>query len=111
VPLPAVVALAFVAGIGMETFGVLWDTTMQQEIPQDRLSRVYSYDALGSFALIPVGLAVAGPVAEAVGTKTALFAAGTLSLSATLAVLVVHEVRTLRRRVPVGLPEPALEAT
>jgi MFS family permease len=109
VPLPAVVGLAFVAGVGMETFGVLWDTTMQQEIAQDRLSRVYSYDALGSFALIPLGLAVAGPVAEAVGTKTALFAAGTLSLSATLAVLVVHEVRTLQRRVPVELRVPAFE--
>ena len=34
---------------------------MQQEIPADRLSRVYSYDALGSWALIPLGLAIAGP--------------------------------------------------
>jgi hypothetical protein len=105
-----IVVAAAAAGIGIEVFGVMWDTAMQQQIPQDRLSRVYSYDALGSFALIPLGLAVAGPVAEAVGTKTALFAAGTLSLSATLAVLVVHEVRTLRRRVPIELPEPAFEA-
>ena len=57
----SVLVLAFAAGLGIETFGVLWDTTMQQEIPQDRLSRVYSYDALGSFALIPLGLALAGP--------------------------------------------------
>ncbi len=110
VPLPAVVALAFVAGVGNETFGVLWDTSMQQEIPQDRLSRVYSYDALGSFALIPVGLAVAGPIAEAIGTRATLFAAGTISLSATLAVLLVRDVRTLRRRGPLELREPALEA-
>jgi MFS family permease len=109
VPLPVVVALAFVAGLGTETFGVLWDTSMQQEIPQDRLSRVYSYDALGSAALIPLGLAIAGPVADAIGTKATLFAAGTISLSATLAVLLVHDVRTLRRRVPVELQEPALE--
>ena len=110
VPLPAVVVLAFVAGLGTETFGVLWDTSMQQEIPQDRLSRVYSYDALGSAALIPLGLAIAGPAAEAFGTKATLFAAGTISLTATLAVLLVPEVRTLRRRGPVELPEPALEA-
>jgi MFS family permease len=108
-PLPVVLLLAFVAGIGMETFGVLWDTTIQQEIPLDRLSRVSSYDALGSFALIPIGLAIAGPLAEAFGTRATLFAAGTLSLSATLAVLLVHEVRTLRRRRPVELPGPALE--
>ena len=108
-PLPVVVALAFVAGLGTETFGVLWDTSMQQEIPQDRLSRVYSYDALGSAALIPLGLAIAGPVADAIGTRATLFAAGTISLTATLAVLLVHDVRTLRRRGRVTVPEPAFE--
>jgi MFS family permease len=109
VPLAAVLVLGFLAGIGSETFGVLWDTTMQQEIPQDRLSRVYSYDALGSFALIPLGLAVAGPVAELVGTRATLFAAGLLSLTATLAVLFVRDVRDVRRREPIVLREPTLE--
>lgn len=108
-PLAAVLALGVLAGIGTETFGVLWDTTMQQEISQDRLSRVYSYDALGSFALIPLGLAAAGPVAEAIGTSTTLFAAGLISLTATLAVLLVRDVRDLRRRTPVVLHEPAVE--
>jgi MFS family permease len=110
-PLVSVLVLAFAAGLGIETFGVLWDTTMQQEIPQDRLSRVYSYDQLGSFALIPVGLAIAGPVAEAVGTRTTLVAAGLLSLGATLTVLAVPEVRRLRRREPIEVhePEPVLE--
>jgi MFS family permease len=104
-PLVSVLVLAFAAGLGIETFGVLWDTTMQQEIPQDRLSRVYSYDALGSFALIPVGLAVAGPLAEAIGTRTTLIAAGLFSLAATLSVLLVREVRQLRRRVPIEVPD------
>jgi MFS family permease len=108
-PLATVLLLGVLAGIGMETFGVLWDTTMQQEIPQDRLSRVYSYDALGSFALIPLGLAVAGPVAEAVGTRATLFAAGLISLTATLAVLLVGDVRELRRREPVVVREPSVE--
>jgi predicted MFS family arabinose efflux permease len=100
-PLAGVAALALFAGFGAETFGVLWDTTMQQEIPHDRLSRVYSYDALGSFALIPLGLAVAGPIAEAIGTEKTLFAAGLISLTATLAVLLVGDVRRLRRRAAV----------
>jgi MFS family permease len=109
-PLLAVLVLGLLAGIGTETFGVLWDTTMQQEIPQDRLSRVYSYDALGSFALIPLGLAAAGPIAEAVGTRATLFAGGVISLTATLAVLLVSEVRNLRRRRPLVPHEPAVEA-
>jgi MFS family permease len=108
-PLVSVLVLAFAAGLGIETFGVLWDTTMQQEIPQDRLSRVYSYDALGSFALIPLGLAAAGPLAETFGTRATLIAAGLFSLGATLSVLVVREVRELRRREPIELREPVLE--
>ena len=109
-PLVAVLLLAVTAGIGTETFGVLWDTTMQQEIPQDRLSRVYSYDALGSFALVPLGLAAAGPIAELVGTRATLFAGGLVSVTATLAVLLVPEVRGLRRRGPIASHEPAVEA-
>jgi MFS family permease len=98
-PLIALIALAVLGGVGSETFGVLWDTAMQQEIPQEKLSRVSSYDALGSFALIPLGLAVAGPVADALGTREAIFGAAAISLTATLAVLLVKDVRTLPRRV------------
>jgi MFS family permease len=97
-PLVAVVAAAGMAGIGAEVFGVLWDTAMQQEIPQEKLSRVSSYDALGSFVLIPLGLAVAGPVAEGIGTRPTILGAAAISLSATLAVLLVRDVRTIARR-------------
>jgi len=94
----ALIALAALAGIGSETFGILWDTTMQQEIPQEKLSRVSSYDALGSFVLIPLGLAVAGPVALLIGTRATILAAAAISLTATLAVLFVPDVRTISRR-------------
>jgi MFS family permease len=100
IPLPvvAIAALSLAAGIGIETFGVLWDTTMQQEIPQDKLSRVSSYDALGSFVLIPIGQAIVGPVADAVGTRATLFSAAALVAAATFPVLAVRDVRTLERR-------------
>lgn len=99
IPLPvlAIAGFSFLAGVGIETFGVLWDTTMQQEIPADKLSRVYSYDALGSFVLIPVGQALAGPVAEVAGTRATLFGAAALVTVATLAVLLVPDVRSLKR--------------
>jgi MFS family permease len=98
-PLAALLLLAFLAGIGNETFGVLWDTAIQQEIPQEKLSRVSSYDALGSFALIPLGLAAAGPIADLIGTRETLLGAAAISLVATFAVLFVRDVRTLPRRV------------
>ena len=97
-PLPAVIGLAAMAGLGIEIFGIMWDTTMQQEIPQEKLSRVYSYDALGSFVLIPFGYAVAGPVSEAIGTRATILGAAAISLTATLLVLLVRDVRTIERK-------------
>jgi MFS family permease len=100
VPLPLVFvcAVALVAGVGIETFGVLWETSLQQEVPQEALSRVSSYDALGSFVLIPIGLAVVGPVADVLGTSETLWLAFAVNTAITLAVLLVHDVRYLRRR-------------
>jgi predicted MFS family arabinose efflux permease len=96
---PAIAAVAFVAGVGNEIFGLLWHTTVQQEIPPEMLSRVYSYDALGSLALVPIGLAVAGPVADAIGIRATLWGAAAIGFAVTLAVLWVRDVRTLERRV------------
>ncbi len=96
-PVAGIAAGAFAAGVGIEIFGVLWDTAMQQNIPREKLSRVYSYDALGSFVLIPIAQAAIGPVAEALGTRATLFGAAALVLAATLPVLAVRDVRTLRR--------------
>jgi len=97
-PLPVVIASAFLAGVGIEVFGVLWDTAMQQEIPGDRLSRLSAYDALGSFILMPVGLAAAGPVASVIGNRVAFLGAATVIVATTSVVLASHDVRTLERR-------------
>jgi predicted MFS family arabinose efflux permease len=96
--LPLVIGAAFVAGIGVEIFGVLWDTTVQQEIPGESLSRVSSYDALGSFALMPLGFAASGAIAAAVGTRATFFGTATLITAATALVLLIRDVRELRRR-------------
>ncbi len=106
VPAPAVVIAlaAFAAGFGMEIFGVFWDVAMQQQISPDQLSRVYSYDALGSFVFIPLGAAVAGPVAESVGVTETLVGAATVIVAATALVLLIDEVRNLRRTDVVPAP-------
>jgi MFS family permease len=97
-PLVVVVAAAFVGGICLEVFGVLWATTMQQEIPIHMLSRMTSYDALGSWALMPLGLVVAGPIAAVIGDRAAFIGAGTINIAAALLVLLSRDVRQLSRR-------------
>jgi MFS family permease len=56
---PLMVA-SFVAGLGMEVFGVGWSTALHEHIPEQILSRVSSYDMLGSFVAIPVGMLLYG---------------------------------------------------
>jgi MFS family permease len=97
-PLTVVIACAFVGGFSVEIFGVLWDTSMQQEIPAEKLSRLYSYDALGSWVLMPLAYVVVGPISAAVGTKATLLGCALLVLAATAFVLLSRDVRTLERR-------------
>jgi MFS family permease len=98
--LPLVAAAALLAGGSLEVFAVNWSTTMQQEISPTMLSRLSSYDALGSFALAPVGAVVAGPIASIFGTPAVLTAGGILIVLVTIAVLFVPEVRHMRRQEP-----------
>jgi hypothetical protein len=97
-PLGVIVACAFVAGASIEIFGVLWDLTMQQEIPAERLSRLYSYDALGSWALMPLAYAAVGPIGAAVGDRATCIGGAVLIVVATALVLLSRDVRTLERR-------------
>ena len=95
----AVIALGFViAGIAIEIFGVAWATALQEHVPLDILSRVSAYDALGSIVFIPLGFAIAGPVADAVGLKEALLLAAAISTVSAVTTLFVRDVRDLRRR-------------
>lgn len=78
-------------------FTVSWATTLQQEIPADKLSRVSSYGAVGNYALAPAGTLVAGPLASALGIPVVLAAGGALIVVLPLLVLLVPEIRHMRR--------------
>ena len=95
-PLPVIVAAALVDGASGTLFNIFWFTALQSEIPAVELSRVSSWDYLGSLALQPVGLAASGPVASAIGVSTTLYAAGGLFGLLLIAVLGVASVRNFR---------------
>jgi MFS family permease len=94
-PVPLVVVAAFASGFGIDLFNVLWETTLQRQVPEALLSRVSAYDALGSFLFIPVGLTIAGPLADAIGRAEALWALCALDVTVVLAMLAVADVRRL----------------
>ncbi|GAA1215959.1 MFS transporter [Prauserella alba] len=95
VPLMAVM---FLAGMAVEQFTIAWDVSLQENIPPDRLARVYSYDMLGSFIALPVGEMAAGPLAAEFGRSATLVGGAVLVTVATLLTLTSRQVRTLRRR-------------
>jgi len=92
---------AFACGLAVEQFGVAWETSMQSHIPADKLARVYSYDALGSFLAIPIGQLAIGPVALAIGTGPTLLAAAGVVVLAVLGMLASRSVRRLAADPPI----------
>src|SRR5262249_24491790 len=53
--LPVLMLSAAIGGIGFDLFAVTWETAMQEQIPTDKLSRVFAYDMLGSVLAVPAG--------------------------------------------------------
>ncbi|WP_395242593.1 MFS transporter [Agromyces sp. MMS24-K17] len=70
-----VIAL-FLVGVLFDGAQVLWGTLLQRRVPPAMLGRVSSLDFFVSLALMPLSMAVAGPVGEAIGLAPAFLIAG-----------------------------------
>lgn len=105
-------AVMLVSGIAIEVFGVAWMMALHQEIPEDKFSRVSSYDWFGSVAMVPLATALAGPAESVFGRSNALWGCSVLVVLVTALVLLVPDVRnlTVRSRDVAG-SEPIREST
>ncbi|MFF0227316.1 MFS transporter [Streptomyces sp. NPDC004629] len=102
----------FASGLALEQFGVAWDVSLQENIPHDRLARVYAYDALGSFVALPLGEMTAGPLAHRLGTGTTLLAGAALVAAVTAAAVCSRQIRTLTTgRTPAAAGTPHMAGT
>jgi predicted MFS family arabinose efflux permease len=93
-----------VLGIGVVGLAVaiaicntLWHTTLQQQVPEESISRVSSYDWMVSLLIFPAGAALAGPLADAFGVDVALFVFAALAGIPLALVLGMSSVRAVRR--------------
>ena len=68
--------LLFVVGVSFQAASVIWGTLLQRRVPASMLGRVSSLDFFVSLALMPVSMAVAGPVGEHIGIAPAFAVAG-----------------------------------
>jgi predicted MFS family arabinose efflux permease len=96
-PLPALLLATLLAGVAIDLFTVLWDTSLQGHVPLDVLSRVSAWDALGSWVLMPIGFALVGPTADAIGVGPTLWLAAGIVVAGMLVQLAVGSVRRLPR--------------
>lgn len=95
-PVWLIASSALLGGACLALNDAVWFATLQEKIPAHAISRISSFDWLGSVALNPIGYALVGPLSEAIGVPTALYLAAAINLFSTLAVLSVPSVRALR---------------
>lgn len=97
-PMPALAAAAVLYGGSTSLAGALWESTLQNEVPVEVLSRVVSYDWLGSTALRPVGLAMIGPLVGLAGLRATVYALVATFAAADCALLAVGATWRIRSR-------------
>jgi len=94
-PLPLVTALAFGTGFGFSLLMIWWETALARHIPPRALSRVSAWDWMGSLALLPLGFALAGPLARAFGPRTVLGVGSAIGIGMLALGLLSRSVRRL----------------
>lgn len=106
--LPLLLLGAALHGFGLEIFSVAWDLSIQENVAPEKLARVFALDMIGSFVARPLGLALTGPVAAAVGFRTWITVVGVVMALSSLLATTSSQVRRLERSAPspVTAPEP-----
>jgi predicted MFS family arabinose efflux permease len=103
-PFGAIAAAASLAGFAFAFGSVIYETGLQRTIAPDKLSRVSSFNWIVAMSVLPLGYAIAGPVAEAIGTSTYLWIGAIWVVVSAIGVGLVPSVRNLRTELP---PEAA----
>ena len=94
-PLWFIAMSAFIWGIVLDLWASIWPTALQRTVPRETLSRISSFDAMGSLLLRPVGLAIAGPISTWLGIPRAMELAAGITVVMVIVMLAVPEVRRM----------------
>ena len=95
-PTAAICAAEVFAGTAIGLSSALWETSLQAGIPTESLSRVASFDTMGSIALRPIGLALVGPLMMYAGARATLLGSAAIVVAATTSILAVPAIRRIR---------------
>jgi MFS family permease len=87
------VTAALLAGLGQGVMAIIWETSLQDHVAPDKLSRIAAYDDLVSFAAVPLGQVGVAPFAAAFGNHHVMVTGGVLFGVAALAPVLFASVR------------------
>ncbi|HWC23514.1 MAG TPA: MFS transporter [Flexivirga sp.] len=95
--LDTVIVTGLIGYAGLMFFSVMWETAIQDGVPHHLLARVSSWDSLVSFVGMPLGNAMAGPLAAGFGIKPVLLGCAVVLACCALAPLAWRGSRDLER--------------
>ncbi|SHE53693.1 Predicted arabinose efflux permease, MFS family [Ferrithrix thermotolerans DSM 19514] len=85
-----------VSGVTLGYFGSVWETLLQRSYPLEQISKVSSYDWMGSTALLPLGEAFGGAAAGVFGESQVLIFGGVALLTLFLILVALPSTRRVR---------------
>ncbi|RSN14302.1 MFS transporter [Nonomuraea sp. WAC 01424] len=97
-PLGVIMACHVLGGAGWAFWSVMWATSVQTLVPAEALNRVSAYEIGGSTMAVPIGQALAGPMAGLVGARELLTVSALVAVAGCLALLSVRPVRQISVR-------------
>lgn len=89
----AAIGLFALEGFGLMIFGLIWEISLQELVPQEAFGRVASLDLLGSFALLPIGYILVGWLADLIGGVATIFIFTGLGIACAASVLCIPAIR------------------
>ena len=90
----------FIAGFSVGPWEAFWSTQVQREVPAEYQGRVFSIDYMGSVGLMPLGMALAGPMVNIFGERELLIGAAVFHLIICAVVLLVPGVKEMKSTRP-----------
>lgn len=96
------ISAAFLSGMGQGAMAIVWETSLQNRVAPNLLSRIAAFDNLGSYIAIPVGQVSVGPIMSAFGGSHVVVGSGILFGAVVITPILFKAVRE-------PAPEPGAE--
>ena len=90
----------FLAGFSVGPWEAFWSTQVQREVPAEYQGRVFAIDYMGSLGLMPLGMALAGPLVNIFGERELLIGVAVFHLLVCAVVLFVPGVKEMKSTKP-----------